>query len=108
MWGIFLNVEKGNKDLYQTVVEYVVSGAKALVISPVPKLEVDIEDIKALHNMPEYLYGEKIRICKHNEPTGLVVGIYWNFKKEQFFYKLSVNGRVKSKRYYNKDLQKLE
>lgn len=108
MWGIFLNTEKDNKELFQLAVEYVVSGTKALVISPVTRLEVELKDIKELHNTPEFLYGEKVRLCNHPERTGLIVEIRWHFRKKQYLYKVSVNGRIKSKRYYGEDLQKLE
>jgi len=35
---------------------------------------------------------------------GIICGVYWHFKLNCYFYKIKVNGRVKSKRYYDNDL----
>ena len=96
MWGICLDS--------QAVVEYKIDNSKVLVILPEANDELDIKRIRELPASLRFVYGEQVSPCNHPDMTGVIIGIRWHFKRNCCFYTISVNGKKKSKRYFDDDL----
>lgn len=69
------------------------------------KIRVKDEIIKELPE-PKFKIGESVYIHKKEE-IGMVWTYFWHDKKEEYFYFLYVNGKKKSKRYFNDELKKI-
>lgn len=107
MWGICFDgkaLEEGIYSLYQGVVEYKIENNKAVMIRPKADREMDIKDIKELSEPPRFVYGERVSPCNHPDMIGVVVAIKWHFKYDRCFYFISVNGKMKSRRYFDDEL----
>lgn len=106
MWGICLDAKTLEDGLFQTVVQYKIDHMdnKAVVISPRFNYKLDIEEIKELSAPPQYIYGEQVVPCNHPDVIGVIASIKWHFKLNCYFYTIMVNGKMKSKRYFDDDL----
>ena len=104
MWGICLDSIAMEDGLFQAVVQYKIDNSKALVILPKANYELDIKEIMELPAPPRFVYGEKVSPCNHLNITGVIVRIHWHFKRNCYFYTISVNEKIRSKRYFDDDL----
>lgn len=104
MWGIRLDGKAWEDGLIQAVVQYKIDNSKALVMSPKANYELDIKRIRELPALPRVVYGEQVSPCNHPDITGVIIGIRWHFKRNCYFYTISINGKTKSKRYFDDDL----
>ena len=77
---------------------------EVVIISPKTTYKLDIKHVKELSAPPQYIYGECVSPCNHPDMIGIVCDIAWHFKLNCYFYIIKVNGRPKSKRYYDGDL----
>ena len=99
MWGICLDIEGS---LSQAVVQYeIADNGEVLITLPETTYKPDIKYIRALSGAPKYSYGDQVSPCNHPDITGVICGIHWHFKLNCCFYTIKVNGKVKSKRYYD-------
>ncbi len=69
------------------------------------KIRVKDEIIRELSE-PKFKIGESVYIHE-KEIFGMVWTYFWHSKKEKYFYYLYVNGKKKSKRYFDDDLKKV-
>ena len=76
MWGICIDVNVLNGALSQSVVEYIIKDNKATIIAPI----------------------------NHLDMKGTIHIIKWHFDLKCCYYKIQINGKLKSKRYFSKDL----
>lgn len=91
--------------LFQTVIQYKrKENGEVVIISPKTTYKLDIKHVKELSAPPQYIYGECVSPCNHPDMIGIVCDIAWHFKLNCYFYIIKVNGRPKSKRYYDGDL----
>ena len=104
MWGICLDGKALEDGLFQAVVQYKIDNSKALVILPKENYELDIKEIRELPAPPRFVYGEQVSPRNHPDMTGVIIEIRWHFKRNCYFYTISVNGKKKSKRYFDDDL----
>lgn len=106
MWGICLDSEAMQEGLFQTVIQYeIAENGEVIITSPKTVYKPDIRHIRALPiPSPKYIYGDQVSPCNHPNVMGIIYGIHWHFKLNCCFYKIKVNGKVKSKRYYDDDL----
>lgn len=104
MWGICFDSKALEDGLFQSVVQYKIDNSKALVMSPKANYELDIKRIRELPAHPRFVYGEQVSPCNHPDMTGVIIGIRWHFKRNCCFYTISINGKMKSKRYFDDDL----
>jgi hypothetical protein len=104
MWGICLDSKTLEDGLFQTVVQYKIDNRKAIIILPKANYELDIKRIRELPISPRFVYGDQVSPCNHPDIIGVVVGIHWHFKRNCCIYRISVNGKTKSKRYFDDDL----
>ena len=105
MWGICLDSESMQEGLFQKVIQYSIDeNGEAVITLPETAFKPDIKHIRALSAPPKYIYKNQVSPCKHPEITGVICDIYWHFKLNCCFYIIKVNGKVKSKRYYDDDL----
>lgn len=104
MWGICLDIKTREDGLFQAVVQYKIDNSKAVIILPKAHYELDIKRIRGLLAPPRFVYGEQVSPCNHPDIIGVVVGIHWHFKRNCCIYTISVNGKTKSKRYFDDDL----
>ena len=104
MWGICLDGKALEDGLFQAVVQYKTDNGKAFVRLPKAKYGLEIERIRELPVPPRFVYGEQVSPCNHPDMTGVIVGIRWHFKRNCCFYTISVNGKKRSKRYFDEDL----
>ncbi len=112
MWGIcFDTMECEGKiypsELFQRVIEYRISEESAdmaCLIYPVKGVRIAVEKIRALDNPPRFTDGQLVSPVSHPEMAGVIRGIGWHFEKREYMYFITVNGRKKSKRYYDNDL----
>lgn len=104
MWGICLDIKAWEDGLFQAVVQYKTGNSKAIVILPKANYELDIKQIRELPLPPRFVYGEQVSPCSHPNMTGVIVGIRWHYKRNCYFYIININGRTRSKRYFDDDL----
>ncbi len=104
MWGICLDSKALEDGLFQAVVQYKIDNGKALVISPKANYELDIKRIRKLPAPPRFVYGEQVQPRSHLDMTGVIIGIRWHFKRNCCFYTIRINGKTRSKRYFDDDL----
>ena len=105
MWGVCLDNQSIQEGLFQAVIQYKIKeNGEAVIILPETAYKPDIKYIKELPVPPRYIYGEQVSPRNHPDITGIIYSINWHFKSSCCFYKIKVNGKVKSKRYYDNDL----
>ena len=109
-WGVCLDFDTYDIGLFQTVVQYTAdeAGEMAIIMSPVTMIHVKKSNIRELQTPPQFSYGEKIVPHNHFDINGNVVGIYWHFKLNCFYYRIRIADKIKSKRYFEKDLISFE
>ena len=109
MWGVCLDWDLQNKDLFQVVVQYEIdsSNGNAVIYLPVTGIQCDADKIRELSQAPEYVYGEEVSPRKHPDMRGTVVLIRWHFNRQKHYYTIRVAGRIKSKRYFGEELFKI-
>lgn len=104
MWGLCFDPKAIQEGWFHTVIQYKVEdNSEVTVILPETLYKPDIKYIKELPT-PQYIYGEQVSPCNHPDIAGIICGIFWHFKLNRYFYKIKVNGKEKSKRYYDDDL----
>ena len=104
MWGICLDSKALEDGLFQAVVQYKIDNGKALVISPKANYELDIKRIRKLPAPPRFVGPSSNSPCNHPDMTGVIIGIRWHFKRNCCFYTIRINGKTRSKRYFDDDL----
>uniref|UniRef100_UPI004055DB87 hypothetical protein n=1 Tax=Acetatifactor sp. TaxID=1872090 RepID=UPI004055DB87 len=109
MWGICLDSELMQEGLFQTVVECEMDSelGKANILRPKEKQGVASEKIRNLTLAPKFVYGEQVIFGNHPDIMGTITYIYWHFDKECFYYKVKVGEHIKSKRFYEEDLERV-
>ena len=104
MWGICLDVDALNGVLFQSIVEYIIEDNKAKLISPVKNVVLDMSKIKGISEAPRFVYGELVSPVNHLEVKGRIHTIKWHFNLKACYYYIQVDGKNKSKRYFEEDL----
>ena len=104
MWGVCL--AHSADELFQTIIQYEVQDGKALISKS--GLTVDLKHIKPLCDPPEYVFDSSVSPIDHPELAGKIAKIYWHFNRECYYYKISVNGKMKSRRYFADELDSLD
>ncbi len=104
MWGICLDSKSLENGLFQAVVQYKIDNSKAFVISPKANYELDIKRIRELPAPLRFVYGEQASPRNHPDMAGVIIGIRWHFKRNCCFYTIRINGKTRSKRYFDDDL----
>ncbi len=114
MWGICLDAEFLSADLlqnlFQRVVEYEVDAndGKAVILAPQCGISTDLKNIKKLKNPPRFRYDERVVTRGEREYTGTIAIMQWHFNRGEIIYKIKTdNGKIKSKRYFESDINKL-
>lgn len=105
MWGVCLDTNAF--ELFQTVVQYDVDeqSGKAVILLPESVYSPDPESIKPLSAPPEFVYGVWVTPINHPEVKGSIARIFWHFDKKCYYYKIEINGRLKSYRYFSEKLK---
>ncbi len=113
MWGICFDtiVCEGKtfpSVLFQCVVEYEIctDNTIANLVYPVQGVQIAVDKLRTLDKPPQFMNGDLVSPVNHPDMVGVIRGIGWHFKNQDYMYFISVNGRKKSKRYYDKDLIK--
>lgn len=104
MWGVYL--DHSAAELFQTVIQYEMQDEKA-VISKIG-MTLDLKHIKPLRDPPEFVFDSSVSPINHSEFAGKIAKIYWHFKRDCYYYKISVNGKMKSGRYFADELDFLD
>lgn len=106
MWGICLDSNTLADGLFQKVIQYEIDNAnnKVIVLEPKYNQKLDLDKIKELPEPPKYKYGEQVVPCGDPDMVGVIVSIIWHFNLNCCFYKISVDGKIKRKRYFETDL----
>lgn len=105
MWGICLDSEAMQAGLFQKVIQYEMDeNGEVIITLPKSACRPDMKLIRKLPGPPKHIYGDKVSPGNHPDITGVVCGIGWHFKQNCCFYTIKINGRVKSKRYYDDEL----
>lgn len=104
MWGVCLDIN--TPELFQTVVNYDVDeeSGKAVLISPERNYALALESVKPLPMPPEFPYGASVSPAAHPEITGRISRIFRHFEQGRYYYKIEVNGKLQSKRYFAEEL----
>ena len=108
MWGICLDVDVLNGLLFQTVVEYNIVDNNAELISPFDDVVISMSKIKEIPNIPCFSYGEIVSPINHLDIKGQIHIIKWHFDLKECYYKIQVNGNLKSRRYFAEDLVEIK
>lgn len=106
MWGVCLDINAPG--LFQTVVQYAEDGGAAVILSPESSYSPSLEKVKPLSAPPEFVYGARVSPVNRPETAGVVSRIFWHFDKNEYYYKLEINGRLKSRRYFAEELESFE
>lgn len=104
MWGICSDVDVLNGLLFQSVIEYIIVDNKVKLISPFTNVVIDMSKIKEIPDVPRFVYGEFVSPINHLDMEGKIHIIKWHFALKECYYKIQVNGKLKSKRYFGDDL----
>ena len=104
MWGICLDVDVCNGSLYQSVVEYNIEDDKVKLISPVNNVVIEMSKIKEIPKTPRFVYGEFVSPVNHLDMKGKIHIMKWHFNLNACYYYIQVDGKNKSKRYFEEDL----
>lgn len=104
MWGRCVDIKAWEDGLFQAVVSYKIDNGKARVILPKADYELDIKEIMELPAPPRFAYGEQVSPRNHPDITGVITEIRWHSNRNCCFYTIRVNGKKKSKRYFDDDL----
>ena len=108
MWGICLDSEVIQDGLFQKVIQYETDeNGKVVITLPKTACSPDIKHIRELPEPPKHIYGEQVSPSNHPDMIGVVCGIGWHFKRNCCFYAIKVDGKIKSKRYYDDDLDRI-
>ncbi len=98
------------QNLFQRVVEYEVDAndGKAVILAPQCGIRTKLKNIKKLENPPRFRYGERVVTRGEREYAGTIAIMQWHFNRGEIIYKMKKdNGKIKSKRYFESDLNKL-
>lgn len=113
MWGICFDtvVCEGKtvpSKFFQCVVKYEIctDSTIASLTYPVEGVQIAVDKIRALDNPPQFMNGDLVSPANHPDIVGVIREIGWHFGRQEYLYFISVNGRKKSKRYYDRDLIK--
>lgn len=104
MWGVCIDANVLNGSLSQAVVEYIIEDNKAIVISPTSNVILDISKIREIPDSPQFVYDELVSPTNHLDIMGRIHTIKWHFNLKCCYYKIQIDGKVKSKRYFDGDL----
>ncbi len=105
MWGVCLDSYAIQEGLFQTVIQYKIKeNGEVMILLPETVYKPDIKYVKELPTPPQYRYGEQVSPANSPDIIGIICKVRWHFKLNCYFYHIKVNGRVKSKRYYDNDL----
>ncbi len=107
MWGFCLDFNA--PELFQIVVQYDEDkqSGKAVILSPESVYSLDLESIKPLSAPPEFVYGARVSPLNHPEIEGRIARIFWHFDKKRYYYKIEINGKIKSRRYFAEELTEI-
>lgn len=109
MWGICLDSEAIQAGLFQKVIQYKIDeNDNVVILLPKTTFQPNKKHIRELSKPPAYRYGEQVSPCNHPDMIGLICDIRWHFKLQCCFYTIRVNGKMKSKRYYADDLNRIK
>ncbi|MDE7229175.1 MAG: hypothetical protein K2N56_01730 [Oscillospiraceae bacterium] len=100
MWGVCL--DHSAAELFQTVIQYEVQNEKAVISKS--GMALDLKHIKPLRDPPEFVFDSSVSFINHPELMGKIAKICWHFNRECYYYKISVNGKMKSRRYFADEL----
>ncbi len=103
MWVICFDISNGFKLFQQCVPCEMVDKNTVLIKYYNEERKLDIENIREIEK-PKYDYGDKVSPLNHKDMIGEIIGISWHFKYKKHIYKISINGKVKSKRYFDENL----
>ena len=53
---------------------------------------------------PKFDFGEEVKLVSKDE-VGIILDILWHFDKEEHYYFIMVDGKRKSKRYFESDFE---
>ncbi len=104
MWGICLDISV--PELFQRAVEFRTDSENATILQPIRNSEVSLDKIRLIENAPEFVYGENVSPVNFPDTVGKIHTIIWHFKRKEFCYCISINGKRKSERYFGRDLLK--
>lgn len=104
MFGICLDVEVAEGKLSQAIVQYIVEENHAIIIAPVSEVRLPVSKIRELSTPPKFFYGESVSPINHLDMIGKIHTIKWHYNLGCCFYHIQVDGKVKSKRYFDEDL----
>jgi|JI8StandDraft_2_1071088.scaffolds.fasta_scaffold00559_20 hypothetical protein len=62
------------------------------------------EDISQILPTPKFRIGDSVYELNKSEVKGVIDDLFWHFKRKQYVYHISINGKRKSKRLYDTDL----
>lgn len=104
MWGVCLDINASK--IFQIVVQYEEDeqSGKAVIFSPQNICSLDLERIKPLSAPPEFVYGARVSPLDNPNIKGNISRIFWHFDKNRYYYKIKINGKLKSRRYFAEEL----
>ncbi len=76
--------------------------------SPSANVILDMSKIKEISDAPRFVYGEFVSPINHLDMEGKIHIIKWHFDLKECYYKIQVNGKMKSKRYFGEDLVEIK
>ena len=91
-------------DMLQSLVTYEMIDDENIIVRHYDKsYHMKLEQIKPI-DTPKYVWGDKASPANHPELLGEVISMGYHFKNKDMMYYLSINGKMKSKRYFAADL----
>ena len=90
--------------LFQCVVTYTEKSTEIVTVKcPGVTYDVPAKDIRKI-DAPTYIYDDIVSPTEHPEMLGVISGIGYYFKTHELYYLITINGKKKSKRYFQNDL----
>jgi hypothetical protein len=61
--------------------------------------------MESIKPQPKYQIGDYVSEIQRTEIIGVIDYFFWHFKDKEYKFHISVNGKRKSRRYSDKELQ---
>ena len=62
--------------------------------------------VKIIPQKSTFFWGDNVQEVNRPQIIGVIEKIEWHYKEQKYFYYISINGKMKSRRYYDEDLEK--
>ena len=91
-------------DMIQSIVTYEMLDSQTAIVKHYEKTyRMEFKYLRPIAT-PKFVWGDKVSPANYPDWIGEVAGMGYHFKNEEMMYRLIIDGKMKSKRYFAADL----